>query len=240
MKKNLVMMLMLLLASTAMIQAQDGLSVQLGFASPTFRLNSPVLEDKAKLETTALNGFRVAIAYDASFYKGLGVMMGIDYTISGNHTKWESVSTYGEYPRSRTRNVLNQAEIFVDWQYKFEVAMKTYLIVYTGPTVQWNINMRQTEYTQNFVGDDGTKKIVNVLQYNNEKMQKYYQRYNVTWGVGLGFQYERYFIRGGYDFGLINPYHFDNFDKIGYPDRNTRGRLDQWQVKVGVYLWESK
>lgn len=239
MKKNLVMMLVLLLASTAMIQAQDGLSVQLGFASPTFRLNSPVLEDKAKLETTAMNGFRVAIAYDASFYKGLGVMMGIDYTISGNHTKWESIGKF-EYPRSRTRNVLNQLEVFVDWQYKFELAMHTYLILYTGPTVQVNLSMNQTEYIQNDGKDEGSKKVVGLLHYNDATMRQYYKRYNVTWGVGAGFQYDRYFIRGGYDFGLVNPYMFDNFNKVGSADRNTRGRLDQWQVKVGVYLWESK
>mgnify|MGYP003456251769 FL=1 len=59
-------------------------------------------------------------------------------------------------------------------------------------------------------------------------------RLNVTWGVGAGLQYKRYFLRGGYDFGLINPYKSDMFDGF---DIYTRGRFDQWQIKLGMYLF---
>jgi hypothetical protein len=59
--------------------------------------------------------------------------------------------------------------------------------------------------------------------------------------LGAGFQYDRYFLRGGYDFGLINPYkashHFDYTETNGGNPR-TRGRFDQWQIKLGMYLWE--
>jgi hypothetical protein len=61
------------------------------------------------------------------------------------------------------------------------------------------------------------------------------KRMNVTWGIGAGFQYERYFLRGGYDFGLINPYKAQSFIDL---DVNTRGRFDQWQIKLGMYIWE--
>jgi hypothetical protein len=56
---------------------------------------------------------------------------------------------------------------------------------------------------------------------------------NVTWGVGAGFQYKRYFLRGGYDFGLMNPYKHSDFAN----EKHTRGRLDQWNIRLGVYLW---
>ena len=59
------------------------------------------------------------------------------------------------------------------------------------------------------------------------------KRINITWGVGAGFQYKRYFLRGGYDFGLINPYKNADFTN----GNHTRGRLDQWNVKLGIYLW---
>jgi hypothetical protein len=61
------------------------------------------------------------------------------------------------------------------------------------------------------------------------------KRINVTWGIGAGFQYERYFLRGGYDFGIINPYKAQSFSG---KDIYTRGRFDQWQIKLGMYLWE--
>jgi hypothetical protein len=68
-----------------------------------------------------------------------------------------------------------------------------------------------------------------LLNDANEQLK----RLNVTWGVGAGFQYKRYFLRGGYDFGLIVPYKSADFVN----GNHTRGRLDQWNIKVGVYLW---
>jgi hypothetical protein len=72
--------------------------------------------------------------------------------------------------------------------------------------------------------------------YSVDDMNDYaLKRLNVTWGIGAGFQYQRYFLRGGYDFGLINPYKAQSFSNI---DVHTRGRFDQWQIKLGMYLWE--
>lgn len=234
MKKYFVLVLLILMA--VVMHAQDGLSLQLGYASPTFRLNSPVLEDKTQLESMPMNGFRVALAYDASFWKGLGVMLGLDYTYAAHMGRWESQGAY-EYPRVKSKSEINQLELFVDWQYKFEIAKGTYLILYSGPTIQCNLSMTQTDYLQTSVDDAGTKKVVGMLDISDETVSKAYKRINATWGVGAGFQYDRFFVRGGYDFGIINPYKFDNFNQVGYPDRNTRGRLDQWQVKIGAYLF---
>ena len=63
------------------------------------------------------------------------------------------------------------------------------------------------------------------------------KRINVTWGIGAGFQYDRYFLRGGYDFGLINPYVSQTFTG---QDVYTRGRFDQWQIKLGIYFWKGQ
>ena len=76
-----------------------------------------------------------------------------------------------------------------------------------------------------------------------DQQDKYLRRLNVTWGVGAGFQYKRYFLRGGYDFGIINPYKAITFNALdgalfAGDDRWTRGRLDQWQIKMGLYLWQ--
>ena len=94
-----------------------------------------------------------------------------------------------------------------------------------------------------FVKNEGTGEVSNnekisCFDYTDSKMEQDYQRMNVTWGVGAGFQYERYFLRGGYDFGLMNPYKVGNFNEMGYSlDRRTRGRLDQWNIRLGIYLW---
>jgi hypothetical protein len=124
-------------------------------------------------------------------------------------------------------------EIPIDWQYKFEIAQNTWVILYTGPTLQCGLDFTKRNFTDN--GKEVTFTSENNV-YSVDDMKDYaLKRINVTWGIGAGFQYERYFIRGGYDFGIINPYKAQSF--TGY-DAYTRGRFDQWQIKLGMYLWQ--
>ena len=63
-------------------------------------------------------------------------------------------------------------------------------------------------------------------------------RTNVMWGVGAGFRYKRYFLRGGYDFGITNPYRDRYFDISTGNQWRRKGRFDQWSIKLGIYLWQ--
>ena len=106
-------------------------------------------------------------------------------------------------------------------------------MLYTGPTLQCGLSFKDKWYI-----DDGKNESFTHQEdiYSEEDMKDYtMKRVNVTWGIGAGFQYERYFLRGGYDFGLINPYKAQSFTG---KDVYTRGRFDQWQIKLGLYLWE--
>ena len=138
-----------------------------------------------------------------------------------------------EYPKVRNQYFYHQIEVFVDWQYKFEIAKETYLMLYTGPTIQYGIAFKQKGQQDNF-GEITPYPARDNNRYGNESQNTDLRQFNVTWGVGAGFQYQRYFLRGGYDFGLINPYKNAQFQG---QDRNTRGRFDQWEIKIGAYLW---
>ena len=110
-------------------------------------------------------------------------------------------------------------------------------MLYSGPTIQCGVGMNmRSDHQDDF---DSEITYTDYDGYTNDNQNEKFKRFNVTWGVGAGFQYKRYFLRGGYDFGLINPYANSQFvDAAGNQlDRYTRGRLDQWQVKIGVYLW---
>ena len=224
-------------AATTMASAQDYFGVQLGFAQPIARLNTPTT--KTSLFPTSYNGFKVGLVYDATIIKGFGVSMGLNYTF-GNHTSaWKQIGTL-PYPQERTTGQYHQLEIPIDWQYKFEIAKRTWIILYTGPTLQCGLDLTSKLYKTN----NGKEIILEKDNsfYSEDMKDKELKRINVTWGLGAGFQYDRYFLRGGYDFGLINPYKASQFD---YTDTNgghprTRGRFDQWQIKVGMYLWQSR
>lgn len=240
MKKVFLMVMAVCLAMSAMAVElpKQGFGMQIGWAQPILRLNSkdPSFPKDSLVNTVKLNGFKVGLVYDASYVAGFGSTIGINYTFGANTGSWKSKYAYG-YPRSRQMITYHEVEVFVDWQYKFEVAKETYLMLYTGPSIQCGLglNMRVDEQM-----DFDAEVVSNRYStYKTDKKNEALKRLNVTWGVGAGFQYKRYFLRGGYDFGLLNPYKNAQFvDDFGNPiDRNTRGRLDQWSIKIGMYFW---
>lgn len=254
MKKVFFTLMAVCLASGAMAVdlPKQGFGLQIGWAQPIIRLNSPDNPESAKdslANTIRLKGFKVGLVYDASYIAGFGSTIGLNYTFGLSYGKWrQAPKTIYEYPRLRETVLYHQVELYVDWQYKFEIAKETYLILYTGPTIQCGLafSMRQDMQDLNLAGEVETtpgdwKDAYNIDKIDDKedpihnKADNALRRLNITWGVGAGFQYKRYFLRGGYDFGLINPY--KNADFAGGNQAHTRGRYDQWQIKLGVYLW---
>ena len=227
-----IVIVVLLVALAMQVAANDCLGFQVGYAQPTTCLNSA--GNKDNLAETMYNGFKVGLVYDAMLIKGFGVSMGLNYTFGANTTPWESVGKL-PYPKTRSKSFYHQLEIPIDWQYKFEIAQNTWVILYTGPTLQCGLNFTQKNFKDN--GKEITPTDENNVFSENDMKDHALKRINVTWGIGAGFQYERYFIRGGYDFGMINPYKAQSF--TGY-DVYTRGRFDQWQIKLGMYIWQTK
>ena len=210
------------------------IGLQLGYARPITRLNTPTQSDYTTLNANPYNGLKTGFVYDATLVKGFGFSLAINYTFGYNATRWSAQYSTSIYPKVRTRTFYHQIEIPVDWQYKFKIAEKTWIILYSGPTLQYGVSMMAHQDIQ-----DDAKVITQgtlVNPYNAQSAEDYaLKHFNVTWGVGAGFQYDRYFLRGGYDFGLINPYKATVFNGR---DINTRGRFDQWQIKLGIYIWE--
>ena len=231
-----IVMLCIIVASAAMAYSQSYVGVNVGYAQPITRLNLPVMGKESVLNPTTYNGMKVGVVYDVTLIKGLGVSMGLNYTMGGNATEWKSKSSSIKYPQERSHGWYHQLEIPVDWQYKFQIAKDTWLMLYTGPTLQCGLSLQKKNYV-----NDGKTVEINAKNptdnlYDAEDTGVFaLKRLNVTWGVGAGFQYERYFLRGGYDFGIINPYKVDSFTG---QDIYTRGRFDQWQIKLGMYLWQ--
>lgn len=241
-----LMMICLALSAWAVDEPKQGFGVQIGWAQPILRLNSPTSKDTLS-NTVKLNGFKVGLVYDASYFAGFGSSIGLNYTFGVANMGWKSTTIF-DYPQSRTLITYHQIEVFVDWQYKFEVANETYLMLYTGPSIQCGLDFamridRKEEYPpmsgdiQTIYGDRLNAYNVDAIDDSQDPKHQTadnaLKRINISWGVGAGFQYKRYFLRGGYDFGLINPYKNADFTN----GNHTRGRLDQWNVKLGIYLW---
>lgn len=239
MKRITTLLFSLLLALSLTAQEEmGGLGIHVGYAAPTLRINSPYAASSKTLETIPMNGLKVGLSYDATIAHGFGTNIGLNYTFGTYHSPWESTGLLSTDQVSY-RDTYQGLELFVDWQYKFELAANTYLMIYTGPTIQMHLSLKEQEYVRSASGSTTTRTRYGYEYRDNEAFQDY-KRVNVTWGIGAGFQYKRFFVRGGYDFGLINPYKYDTFSKMGVEsDYYTRGRFDQWQVKIGMYIWQA-
>ena len=243
--KHLLPVLLLGTFTTGLF-AQEGTSAvgfQFGYAQSVYRLNNwDPNTDPDQLESTPLHGIKAGLVWDATYIKGFGSMIGVNYTFGTYTSQWQQVSSDFLYPQTKERNVYHELELFVDWQYKFEIAGSTYIILYTGPTIQAQLSLETTVFER--TADSENQTSINRFDYNDDRMHQDYKRFNVTWGIGAGFQYDRFYIRGGYDFGLINPYKVSNFNEVPalvnqYGEdysRYTRGRLDQWHIKLGFFF----
>ena len=235
MKKLLVLCLLLSSIITFIhAEGKQYIGLQVGFTQPITRLNLPVVDQEKTLTPTIFNGVKVGVLYDATLVEGFGYTLGLNYTFGTIQNKWQATGKL-EYPRSQKQEFYHQLEIPVDWQYKFEIADNTYLILYTGPTLQVGLSYKQSTHSQTLPNGEITS-----VEQDRYTMDGAFalKRMNVTWGIGAGFQFDRYFLRGGYDFGLINPYKAKIFASSGDYNPYTRGRFDQWQIKLGVYLWD--
>lgn len=241
----------LLISVVTLTYAQrSALGLEFGFAQTDYRVNSPDPNaDPSQLNLTALNGFKLGFVWDVTYIKGFGSTIGLRYTYGTKLTSWEPVdpNQLAKYPLAKDRFNYNQLELVVDWQYKFEIAGNTYLILTTGPSIQVGIERKDYLYIDNGIGETVESK---VSRYDySEDLSKAYNRVNIGWGIGAGFQYDRFYIRGGYDFGLLNPYKIKDFTEsplyehaYNGDSRYTRGRLDQWHIRLGFYFmqWDDK
>jgi hypothetical protein len=217
------------------VMAEDHLGVQVGYAQSITRLNEPITGKETVLDPISYNGLKLGVVYDATIVEGFGVTLGLNYTFGANATDWmkQIAAQTGLYPKVRSLGQYHQLEIPVEWQYKFEIARRTWLMLYTGPTLQCGLVLKDKWYIRT---DNKSDAFTHEEDFYSEEMEDYMlKRLNVTWGIGAGLQYNRYFLRAGYDFGLFNPYKAQSFTG---KDIYTRGRIDQWQIKLGMYLWE--
>lgn len=238
--------LFILTLSALSVFAQEGtqnIGFNLGFSDAIIRGRKSA--SSTKLDgSTSLYGLKAGFVYEATYVAGFGMQIGLNYTFGANLGKWQSQTQVSNYPMIRQNYTYHQIEIPIDWQYKFEIARQTYLILYTGPTIEIGLSLSQKEYTKQLKSGKEviTKKDpvkIYSMDGDGDGIRDYY-RTNITWGIGAGFQYKQYFIRGGYDFGIMSPYR----DKYAYKDATKteewrrKGRFDQWSIKLGIYIWQ--
>lgn len=254
MKRTIVMLVCAACALAGRAETTHSVGLQLGFEQQIHRMNAPKEsnEDKNHLDVYPLNGAKLGFVYEGVFVKGLGLYAALNYSFTGHTSDWEPCNyTIEGRPTQfamydyRYKTECHTLDLNLELEYKIEIAGGTYLILYTGPSFQGIAKYSAKDFFKDKASEEEQETYLHVFGYNAGEMAQWYKRWNVTWGVGVGFQYKRYFVRGGYDFGIVNPYQESTFGKLMQvlpttePDRLTRGRFDNWCIKLGIYLWSN-
>lgn len=224
-----------MLVAAMTVQAQ-GFGVQAGFNQSIMRENS--LSEKNKLTAgDALNGFNAGIFYEHSFWKGLGLMYGLNYSFGTNRSKWSDKDKYGW--QVRTSSMAHQLEIPISLQYKFMIAKQTYIVLYTGPVFSYGLSHQVKTNRRNAIQGE-TATLQNWYKIDVDGDATYdYGRFNLTWGLGMGLQFQNYTLRGGYNWGIMN-HNVDGYYTGTSNNYYMKARADEWSIGLGYFFNAAK
>ncbi|MBQ9340192.1 MAG: hypothetical protein IJS13_07670 [Paludibacteraceae bacterium] len=247
--RKTILFVMTLLTAVALYaeEGEQNLGFNLGFSDVILRERSSAATTKLDSKSP-LYGIKAGIVYQNTMIAGFGVQLGLNYTFGTHLGKPQPVDgNISTLLEKKTDWYYHQLEIPIDWQYQFEIAKETYLIIYTGPTLNVGLSLKRIDLEDKLKGNFYTGELITDRKEYQLYDKNYdadgdgnrdYFRTNVMWGVGAGFRYKRYFLRGGYDFGITNPYRDRYFDISTGNQWRRKGRFDQWSIKLGIYLWQ--
>ncbi|MEI6754563.1 MAG: outer membrane beta-barrel protein [Paludibacter sp.] len=163
--------------------------------------------------TTYFNGIKVGLTTECPIINNLSLLSGVLYNfVYSDKLQVYPGSTYTFY--STSGHFIN---IPLHIVYNYPVSNELKFSGFAGPTL--NIGISQKKSTFSTVA--GISTLFNSLSYTSDL-----NRLDLQLGFGLGVQWKRYQVKGGYDFGLLNI------------NRLTTGNMYQkgWYVSLSVTL----
>ena len=154
-----------------------------------------------------LHGVRLGATFSFALPLRFDIQTGLIYTMvyGRNDQHWRSMdapTVQTEYIRHRVLE--HNLTIPVRVYYTIPIWKQLNIFFYTGP--QLHIGLAENDYLQNHLSD-GTKAWLGTQGIPTapyDRMADEIIRANIQWGLGGGFEWDRYRLQAGYDFGLNN------------------------------------
>lgn len=178
-----------------------------------YRIEAGYLQNKQRTTNSTypdmyLRGAKIGATFDFVLPKHFTAQVGLLYALTYGTTKqhWRSINEEDaqvEYLKHRLfeHNLLIPIRVF----YNIPLWKKLSLFFYTGP--QMRIGLVQKDNIQQHLSlpvvDEMTKYGVPIVSYDRLKEDEL-RRFNILYGLGGGFDWDRYRLQAGYDFGLNN------------------------------------
>lgn len=186
---------------------------------------------KDSLRYGFLHGAKIGAVADLRLPIGFSAQVGLKYSISSGRWQQHFRSMSAETSQIEyLQHVVTQHELTIPIRLFYHVPLgveKWGLFFYTGPQMQIglasrdNIGQHLSDQTRDWLVEQG----VHIDPYDRYAAGEY-NRFVIQYGIGGGFEYDRYRLQAGYDFGL------NNISKLG-PQRLWQWT---WDVTFSVKL----
>lgn len=220
----------LLLFTVVCTQAQE-FGINAGFVQQTVRERQT---KKGKLVAgDPLHGFKVGVVFEQQFKYGLGLASSLNYSYFTKQGSWKQDSGITS-TRRRTAQNAHYLDLPIHLQYRLNMAKDTYFIFYTGPILNYGLSNETTTYEKTISNE--SKSSIDYFDGNSNYAPRGYHKLNLLWGVGVGLQYQKFQLKGGYDFGLTNSTIDSRFTALETNPFYKRSRLDEWTIKLTYFF----
>ena len=154
-----------------------------------------------------LHGVRVGATFTFLLPLHFSMQTGLLYTLTygKNEQHWRSMTAQAVQEEVIDHRVLeHNLTIPVRAYYTIPLWKELNLFFYTGPQLHIGLAEQDTPYAQLTEGTQAwlNGQGIHTDAYDRMKEDRY--RANIQWGLGGGFEWERYRLQSGYDFGLNN------------------------------------
>lgn len=179
----------LLLALAVNLSAQVG--IQAGYANVNEVTKNTTLGVDA---SDAVNGFVVGPVSEYNLMQNLDLRFGVLYTLLLKSTDNGALgtSTYSGH----------FVDVPVQAQYSFEVAPSLKIFAFAGPTI--NFGLAQQTVTKTTVLGNEVKATINHYDDFNNDDKGDISRFDLKLGLGAGARYDKFELRVGYDWGMLD------------------------------------
>ena len=154
-----------------------------------------------------LHGARIGATFTFLLPMNFSMHTGLYYTLTyGRHEQhWRSMTAQTVQEELITHRVLeHNLTIPVRVYYTIPLWKKLNMFFYTGPQLQ--IGLAETDYPNNSLSEltKAWLQAQGMQTDTYDRMTVDRTRANIQWGLGGGFEWDRYRLQSGYDFGLNN------------------------------------
>jgi len=187
----------LVLAMTALIICTGPINAQEKFATFGVKAGANLASFNGDIpKTNYVFKYQFGVTADLALTENFYIVTGLDFQTKGTKSK----------PRGSSNVKYNPIylQMPIHAAYKFDIAPKTRFVVEAGPYLAYGIGGKMKE--------DGRK--MNMFKDNR------FKRFDLGLGAGVGVELNKFVIKGGYDFGLL-----DVCDVKGVKARNHNGYI---------------